>query len=288
MGTPIFDELEENGYVVLEDFLTPDEVNELRAAGDNLCNEAPEESRVVFSTLPNCEAHQREKYFLDSGDKVRHFFESGAIDEKGQLVVEPLKALNKVGHALHTEHPIFEKITFSNQVKEACWQLGFNKPAVLQSMYIFKNPGVGGEVVPHQDSWYLYTEPPSAIGFWIALDDATIQNGCLQFIKGSHKSGVHRRYIRNPDKDAKDLVVYDRPAPIYPQSNFTPVPVSRGTCILIDGQVVHKSDHNKSDKSRHVYTFHVIETEDTKYSEDNWLQAPEDKPFPILYEKKKE
>lgn len=48
-----------------------------------------------------------------------------------------------------------------------------------------------------------------------------------------------------------------------------------GTCILIHGQVVHRSDHNKSDKSRHAYTFHVYDAKNSKYSEDNWLQTSE-------------
>lgn len=51
-------------------------------------------------------------------------------------------------------------------------------------MYIVKS---------HQDATYLYTEPSSAVGFWIPLDDATLENGCLKFIKGSHNGGVHRR-----------------------------------------------------------------------------------------------
>lgn len=84
-------------------------------------------------------------------------------------------------------------------------------------------------VICHQDATYLYTEPPSLVGFWIALDDATTENGCLWFARGSHKSGVHRRYKRNPDSDAEELLIYDRPAPIYQKSNFTAVPVSKGS-----------------------------------------------------------
>lgn len=57
-----------------------------------------------------------------------------------------------------------------------------------------------------------------------------------------------------------------------------------GSLILIHSQVVHRSDPNKSNKSRHAYTFHVIETDKTEWSKDNWLQPPENKPFPILYE----
>lgn len=59
-----------------------------------------------------------------------------------------------------------------------------------------------------------------------------------------------------------------------------------GSCVLIHGQVVHKSEINRSQKSRHAYTFHVIETDDVEYSKDNWLQAPDGKPFPVLYETK--
>lgn len=193
--------------------------------------EAPQANRKTFNTLDHESAQSKETYFMESGDKVRYFFEDGAIGENGELVVDPMVALNKVGHALHVENPVFNKISFCNRVKEICWQLNFNKPAICQSMYIYKNPGIGGEVVPHQDSWYLYTDPSSAIGFWIALEDCSLQNGCLQFIKGSHKSGVHRRYIRNPDKDSTDLMVYDRAAPIYPQSSFTPIQCSKGMNI---------------------------------------------------------
>lgn len=246
----IYFQLQENGYVVFENFLLPEEVEEVKKAGQDLCLEAPKECRTIFSTV-NCNNNQnREQYFIESGDKVRYFFEEGALNEQGELIVKPENALNKVGHSLHTDHDIFKKYTFSHRVREVCWQLGFKRPAIPQSMYIYKNPGVGGEgkssilarifmivkfevrrsfsVIAHQDGTFLYTEPVSTVGFWIALDDATAQNGCLQFIKGSHKSGVHRRYIRNPDKSSNELLIYDRQAPIYPASNFTPVPVEKG------------------------------------------------------------
>lgn len=147
----------------------------------------------MFSTINSKTSQSRDRYFIESGDKVRFFFEEGSVGENGELLVDPSVALNKVGHALHSEHPVFAKVTMSNRVKEVCWQLGFQTPAVAQSMYIFKNPGIGGEVKSHQDATYLYTEPSTTIGFWIPLEDATLQNGCLHFIKGSHKSGVHRR-----------------------------------------------------------------------------------------------
>lgn len=129
-------------------------------------------------------------------------------------------------------------------------------------------------VTMHQDASYLYTEPMTLVGFWIALEDATQENGCLWIAPGSHQSGVHRRYIKNKDANSQELLIYDRAAPCYPLSNFRPVPVRKGTCILIHGQVVHFSYPNKSETSRHAYTFHVIETKNVSYSKENWLQPP--------------
>lgn len=86
-------------------------------------------------------------------------------------------------------------------------------------------------VIAHQDATYLYSEPTPAVGFWIALQDATVQNGCLWMASGSHKSGVHRRLLRKNNDESKPSLEYDRPAPFYPESSFTPVPVSKGKNI---------------------------------------------------------
>ncbi|XP_063919973.1 phytanoyl-CoA dioxygenase domain-containing protein 1 isoform X2 [Zophobas morio] len=243
----------------------------------------PEESnRTVFSSADSNSQQDKDKYFLDSADKISYFYEADALGPNGELKVDPSLSLNKIGHALHELNPVFREVTFNEKVKECCFQLGYEDPVLVQSMYIFKNPGLGSEVIAHQDATYLHTEPVKVVGFWVALEDATQENGCLWFSKGSHKSGVHRRYVRNPDKNSSDLLIYTSPLPYYQKSGFTPVPVKKGTCILIHGQVVHYSHPNKSNKSRHAYTFHVVEQKNTKYSEDNWLQAP-DKPFLSLY-----
>lgn len=86
---------------------------------------------------------------------MSYFFEAGAVDENGKLLVESKIALNKVGHALHWLNPTFKKHTFSEKVKETCFQLGLVDPVIVQSMYIFKNPGVGSEGMDqHQHSHF--------------------------------------------------------------------------------------------------------------------------------------
>lgn len=82
---------------MIDDFLSLAEIDELYEAGQALILEAPEEGRKVFSAANTTESHQnKEDYFLESGDKVRFFFESGALGEKGELLVDPSVALNKV------------------------------------------------------------------------------------------------------------------------------------------------------------------------------------------------
>lgn len=83
-------------------------------------------------------------------------------------------------------------------------------------------------VTPHQDSTFLHTNPMKLVGFWFALEDVTLENGCLWFIPGSHKEGISRRFVRNPDKDSPNLTIYTDPNPEYDESKFVPGPVSKG------------------------------------------------------------
>ncbi|XP_077302203.1 phytanoyl-CoA dioxygenase domain-containing protein 1-like [Arctopsyche grandis] len=282
MGKHIEEQMEEDGVVVLEGFFTPEEADELKKAGEELERNKPENENGIFTAVEtngdeistDKKTQNRDMYFLESSDKIRYFLETENNDGKPRL--------NKVGHALHWHHPLFKFYTFSNRVKKTCLALGMKDPSVVQSMYIYKSAHSGGEVKPHQDATYLLTEPETAIGFWIALDDATIDNGCLWVAKGSHKSGVHRRFLRNPDNKSDEFLIYDRPLPMYPSSNFMPLPISKGDCILLHGRLVHRSNANKSDKDRPAYTFHVVE-KTAKYCEDNWLQEGSEAPFVSLY-----
>ncbi|KAJ7399117.1 Phytanoyl-CoA dioxygenase domain-containing protein 1 [Pitangus sulphuratus] len=140
-----------------------------------------------------------------------------------------------------------------------------------------------GHVTPHQDATFLHTEPLGRIlGFWIALEDATQENGCLWFIPGSHTNGITRRMVRAPS-GASTCVEFVGSEPAYDDTQFIPVPIKKGGLILIHGEVVHKSELNSSGSSRHAFTFHVMEAEGTTWSQENWLQPTPELPFPSLY-----
>lgn len=91
--------------------------------------------------------------------------------------------------------------------------------------------------------------------------------------------------IRNPDRTSNEFLTYDKPEVKYSQDQFVACPVKKGSLVLIHGLVVHQSDWNRSNKSRFAYTFHVMESENVKYSPENWLQLPEGESFPELWTK---
>jgi len=151
---------------------------------------------------------------------------------------------------------------------------------------IRKQPEIGGAVPPHQDSTFLYTDPPSAVGFWYALEDATVENGCLSFLAGSHRSAaIENRFVRRKDGRGTEFVKTEG-ARFPPGEEFgvdkgeereyTIGEVKAGTLVLIHGNLLHRSEKNVSQKGRIIYTFHVIEGEGAVYDERNWLQPPKE------------
>ncbi|PKU30046.1 phytanoyl- dioxygenase domain-containing protein 1 isoform x2 [Limosa lapponica baueri] len=94
--------------------------------------------------------------------------------------------------------------------------------------------------------------------------------------------GITRRMVRAAP-GTSTCVEFVGSEPAYDDSQFIPLPISKGGLILIHGEVVHKSELNSSDSSRHVFTFHVMEAKDTSWSKENWLQPTPELPFPSLY-----
>jgi len=276
------EQFEREGLLVVEDFLSQEEVSEMRAEIERLVEGMdPAKDRGVFSTTGHQQAGDR--YFLESGDKVRYFFEEDAFDQEGNLQLEKQKSLNKMGHALHYRSQVFKKVSFSPKVKEVSKCLDLKDPAIVQGMYIFKNPGIGGEVTPHQDGTFLYNEPLRLFGFWFPIDDATLENGCLWYVPGSHDQPITRRFLRTGQVGTDKLMEFKGEDKVYPHDAWKAAPVKKGSLVLIHGQVAHKSERNLSSDPRHAYTFHVIEMEGSFYASKNWLQAPAGGELPKLY-----
>ena len=256
----------EQGYLVLERFVSEADCDQLRTRAEELVQEFNLQDIVsVFSTQE--QNRLTDDYFLNSGDKIRFFFEENAFNDDGTLKYEKEKSINKIGHALHDLDPVFDRFSRSTKLKALAASLGFENSLLLQSMYIFKQPNIGGEVTCHQDSTFLYTEPVEIVGLWFGLEEATIENGCLWAIPGGHQEGLKSRWVRSPE-GMKFLTFNAEP---WREDRLLPLEVPKGSLILLNGLLPHRSFENRSPRSRQAYTLHLIKA-DAHYPADNWLQ----------------
>jgi phytanoyl-CoA hydroxylase len=255
---------EEDGFLVLPDFVTADACDRLVARALEMLGVFDPSTISVFSTKR--QTTTTDQYFLESGDKVRFFLEEEAVDDDGRLNRPKELAVNKIGHAQHDLDPVFASFSRTPALAGLAAWLGFSDPRLLQSMYIFKQPEIGGEVVCHQDSTFLYTEPETVVGFWFALEDATVDNGCLWALPGGHRLGLKKRFVRIGA--GVDHMVLD--ASPWPTHGLVPLEAPKGTLVVLHGRLPHQSGVNRSRRSRHAYSVHAIDgTAD--YPADNWL-----------------
>ena len=263
-----------DGVLVIENFVDGKACDRLRRRAQELVDGfEPREVASIFSTTD--QERQTDQYFLDSGDEIRFFFEEEAFDSAGALRQDKALSINKIGHAMHDLDPEFDRFSRTSAIAGLVSQLGLANPRLPQSMYIFKQPRIGGEVVYHQDTTFLYTEPASVIGLWFALEDATKENGCLWALPGGHTNGIKTRF-RRMDGGGVETVTLD--ASPWPVDRFVPLEVSKGTIVVLHGELPHGSAPNRSDVSRHAYSLHIIDGA-CHYPADNWLQRGPNMPL---------
>ncbi len=257
---------QENGYLVIPDLVEKTMCSKLMQRADELVETLrPEWDRSIFTTRE--QARNSNEYFLSSGDQIRVFME----EEADQLATH---RVNKLGHAMHDLDPVFRSFSHQALLADIASDVGFQQPGLLQSMYIFKQARIGGAVNIHQDATFLYTDPISVVGFWFALQEATLENGCLWALPGGHKLGLKSRFFRKGDGTAFETL--DKHP--LPDKGYVPLEVLAGTLVLLHGLLPHYSGANLSAKSREAYALHIIEQK-ASYPHDNWLQRGAEMPL---------
>ncbi|KAF8633662.1 hypothetical protein AX15_001311 [Amanita polypyramis BW_CC] len=301
-------QFQKNGYLVVPKFLSHQETQTLLERAKQLLDEFDINEHPLTRFTTGDSNHVGDDYFLTSGDKIRFFLEEDAVDSSGKLTKPKERSVNKIGHALHELAPVFRKVTLENErLRQVVRDLKIHrKPVALQSMVITKQPEIGGEVPEHNDSTFLassitpphlypqvlitlsqYTDPQTALGFWIALEKCTAENGALSFLPGSHlTTPITKRFVRMPEGGTG----FERVIPEGPETGIQVREVNEGkyvleTCepgdlVLIHGSVLHKSERNTSQHTRFAYTFHIIDSPPyATYDSKNWLQPTEAMPF---------
>ena len=249
--------------------------NATRCAGARTNSSRPSIPATVTSVFEagGATAPRADRYFRESGDEIRFFFEKGAFDAGGRLIKDKHAAMNKIGHAMHDLDPVFDRFSRDPRLAALARASGSRDPGLVQSMVIFKPPRIGGEVDCHQDASFLHTEPVSVTGFWFALEDADETNGCLLGIPGVHRRRLRERF--HYDGDALVMTkLGEKDWPIEPKS---PLVAPKGTLVVLHGLAPHRSAPNTRPRSREAYALHVVDRA-ARWSADNWLRRRPEMP----------
>jgi phytanoyl-CoA hydroxylase len=262
-----------DGYLVLPGFKSADQIAAVRQRALGIVDAFdPAESTSIFTT--NDQTRTADAYFMGSADTVRCFFEEEAFVDtgplQGQLKQAKALSINKIGHALHDLDPVFDAFSRGPALAELGADLGLAEPQIWQSQYIFKQPGIGGEVRWHQDATFFETTPITVTTFWFALEDASLENGCLWAQAGGHTGPLRERFVRTASSSPVAMEKLDA-TPWPDATTAVPLEVSAGSLIVFHGLLPHYSAPNRSAHSRHAYTLHVTDGRSV-YSPRNWLQ----------------
>ena len=157
---------------------------------------------------------------------------------------------------LHDER--FLKYCFNEKILNIIEQL-IGKNFALWNSSFFAKPALNGYATPwHQDGQYWPIRPLATCSVWLAIDDATSKNGCLKFIKGSHKDKKLKKHKIN--KSEKLTLNQELLKSEYIEKNSVDLILKRGQISLHDVYMVHGSEENKSPKSRRAMTMRFMPT----------------------------
>lgn len=185
-------------------------------------------------------------------------FEASARDRLAEMGPEErMDVVRKLGVFEGTE-PRLRAISQHPMMLAVIQTLLHNRtPEMFQDMALLKPPRIGREKPWHQDHAYFdYPLDTPVVGVWIALDEATVENGCMQILPGRHQGPI--LHFKRRDWQICDREIMG--------TRSVAVPLPPGGLLFFDGKLPHGTPHNTSPKRRRALQFH--------YAPDDIHKAP--------------
>ena len=228
------------------------------------------------ATFSSGGAHlESQDYFWASARDVRCFLEPESLED-GVLNRPKSRAINKIGHAFHDHCDAFAELARSPAIKQALHRIKPGAWQLMQSMVIMKPPQIGGEVNWHQDSTFLMDSEGLLQGFWLALDDADTDNGCLWFAHDTQ--GLRARMLTDWESGTTHFETLNEAA--FNTENAIAAPCQAGDLVRFDGLTPHASAPNRSERPRRALTLH-FKPASSDWHPANWLQRGNLAPFEV-------
>ncbi|MBT4138244.1 MAG: phytanoyl-CoA dioxygenase family protein [Candidatus Latescibacteria bacterium] len=218
----------ENGYLIVHNALSTDEIETLRNETTSICRG----DRGDVGNLPDMTP-------TDSDEEV---------NERVLCI-----------HMIHKISPIMNDALAHPVMAETLTRIIGPNVKCMQSMLFIKASGKPGQAW-HQDEIYIPTRDRSLTGGWIALDDATTENGCLWIIPGSHKRGI--LWPQRVQHDNRFDCAHETFRFPYSDEDAIPVEVEAGAIVFFNGYLLHRSLPNRTESGfRRVLVNHYMSAE---------------------------
>jgi hypothetical protein len=204
--------------------------------------------------------------------QIRKYHEDGYVTPDYRVPADTLAAIKAHHAALLERHPeykdycsgllvhdrFFLEVCDNADILDMVEQL-IGPDIALWNSSFFAKPARDGKRTPwHQDGTYWPVKPLASVTVWIAVDDATVENGCLRMIPGSHRGQVMKPHV---ETDADDVTIYNVLQPEdYDESKAVDLVLRAGQISLHDPFLLHASEANRSDKSRRGMTMRFMPT----------------------------
>jgi ectoine hydroxylase-related dioxygenase (phytanoyl-CoA dioxygenase family) len=237
-----FEQYQTDGYLVIEDALSQDTIEQTTERLRTYTHGDREPETFESQIEPRVERGELD--VEEAGDAVRKF--------EGLDMVE--------------SDDVFGDIAHNDTITAVAEQLLGEHLKLLRSAAMFKPPSVGSEKGLHQDAAYYPIQPRDHLTVWIALDEATPENGCMTVIPGAHRDGLLNH---EADEYETDIVINDTE---YDESDLVELPMEAGDALFTHCLVPHYTAPNTTEDWRRALIMSYMDSRSRFTKSDEELE----------------